>query len=299
MVTGNAMALDPSPPPGAVVMDGSEYQRWVDLLERRTGVVVPPARQSFLETNLRLRLAELGYDDLKRYHDECLVGPAGAREWAVLVDRLTIHESRFFRHLPSLALVTETVLSEFLARPAADAASFHAWSVGCATGEEVYSLAMVIDRCAQEQSRPFHYGVTGSDVSQPALAVGRGGVYPNARAAEIPPEYRQAYLTPVDGSHFAIAARLQSRVGFAVLNLLDVRRAPMTQLDLIFCHNVLIYFPRVRRFEVLNHLVRCLRPGGCLVLGPGDVSTWSHPEMERISAPRTLAYRRTAKDAML
>ncbi len=280
-----------------VVMDESEFRRWVDLLERRTGVVVPPTRKFFLETNLRLRLAELGYQDLKRYHDERLIGPNGAREWAVLVDRLTVHESSFFRHLPSLDPVTEVVLPELLS--ARRESAFHAWSVGCSTGEEVYSLAMVIDRFAAGRKQAFYYGITGSDVSQPALAVGRSGVYGIDRLGEIPTAYRAEYCQPVDEFSFRVIGRLKSRVGFAVLNLLDVRRQPMTQLDLIYCHNVLIYFPRVRRYEVLNHLVRCLRTGGCLILGPNEMSTWSHPEMERIHAPRTLAYRRTAKDPML
>ncbi len=295
------MALEPpaQAPAGGMVMDEAEFRRWVDLLERRTGVVVPPARKFFLETNLRMRLSELGYRDLDRYHDECLVGPAGAREWAVLVDRLTVHESRFFRHPPSLALLTEIVLPEFLSRPRRQAGTFHAWSVGCATGEEVYSLAMVIDRFSRDQDRPFYYGITGSDVSQPALTVGRAGIYAREREREIPTAYRESYCREIEQDRFAIVGRLKSRVGFAVLNLLDVRRQPMTQLDLVYCHNVLIYFPRVRRYEVLNHLVRCLRVGGCLALGPNDMSTWAHPEMERISAPRTLAYRRTAKDSVL
>ncbi|MDJ0653080.1 MAG: protein-glutamate O-methyltransferase CheR [Xanthomonadales bacterium] len=274
-------------------MDEHEFQRWVDLLEKRTGVVVPPSRRLFLETNLRMRLQELGYRNLARYRDECLVGPKGAKEWAVLVDRLTVHETRFFRHPPSLDLVRDQLLPAYLEQGASEA--FHAWSIGCATGEEVYSLAMVIDEFTSRQEQSFYFGITGSDVSPPALAVGRQGIYASSRLKEIPEKYRQEYCERFDDNHFRVADRLKRRVGFAVLNLLDVQRQPMTRLDLIYCQNVLIYFPRVRRHELLNHLVTCLKPGGCLILGAGEVTLWSNPLVQRVSSQRTLAFRRKAQ----
>ena len=86
----------------------------------------------------------------------------------------------------------------------------------------------------------------------------------------------------MDDNHFAIVERLKKRVGFAVMNLLDIKRQRMSHMDLIYCQNVLIYFPRMRRYEVLSYLVRCLRPGGFLVLGPGEMANWRHPEMDRV-----------------
>jgi len=298
MIAGGQTALAGEPSRAGSAMSGSmtdaEFARWVELLEEKTGVVVPPERRQFLETNLRMRMQELGLNSYAAYFARELVGPKGAREWAVLVDRLTVHETRFFRHRPSLELVADDVLPASVAsRP--PGCAFHAWSVACSTGEEAYSLAMVIDRFNRRLETPLHFGITGSDVSQPALAVARRAIYSMPAQQDIPLGYQVEYCDFVDARRFAIHESRKRRVGFAVMNLLDVKRQPMSQLDLIYCQNVLIYFPRVRRYEVLNNLVRCLRPGGVLILGPGEMTGWSHPEMTRIPGQRTLAYRRFAE----
>jgi chemotaxis methyl-accepting protein methylase len=277
-------------------MTDAEFQRWVELLEERTGVVVPPERRQFLETNLRLRIQELEFSSFSTYYARKLVGPQGAQEWSVLIDRLTVHETRFFRHVPSLDLVTDEVLPGFL-KDRSEGAAFHAWSVGCSTGEEAYSLAMVVDRFNRKLEEPVHYGITGSDVSQPALAVARAGIYSSPALKDIPLGYQSEYCDFVDDKRFAISESIRRRVGFAVMNMLDVKHQPMSHIDLVYCQNVLIYFPRVRRYEVLGHLVRCLRPGGVLILGPGEMTGWNHPDMERVSGKRTLVYRRTAEEA--
>lgn len=280
---------------GPRAMNEAEFRRWVKLLEERTGVVVPPERKQFLETNLRLRMRELEIDTFGDYYAERLSGRKGAVEWAVLVDRLTVHQTHFFRHLPSLEMVRDAVLPDFLMRRRRSAA-FHAWSVGCSTGEEAYSLAMVVDRFAEQADRAFHYGITASDVSQAALAVGRAARYRRQKLSEIPPDYRERYCKTVSGDEFEIHDRLVRRVGFALLNMLDIARQPLSHLDLIFCQNVLIYFPRDRRNQVLDQLANCLKPGGYLILGPGEMTGWTHPMLIRVPGQRTLTYRRRPEE---
>src|SRR5688572_11187718 len=124
-------------------MDDREFSRWVDLLERRTGVVVPPDRKTFLVTGVRSRMRETGHAAYADYFQQLLQGPRGAIEWATLVDRLTVHQTHFFRHQPSLDLIAKEWLPEYVKREPHGAV--HAWSIGCSTGEEAYSLAMVLD----------------------------------------------------------------------------------------------------------------------------------------------------------
>ncbi len=271
-------------------MDDADFVRWVRLLEQRTGVLVPPSRRQFLETNLRLRLAELKFTSLEHYYDQCLTGPRGALEWAVLVDRLTVHETRFFRHPPSLALLRETILPSYVARTRGRQ-EFHAWSVGCATGEESYTLAMVIDEYVGRSPRPFRFAVTGSDVSGPSLKVAEAGIYGINRQREIPAAYR-SYCAGYSDEEFIVDKGLRNRTRFAQLNMLDISRQPMGGLELIYCQNVLIYFPRQRREQFLNRLVECLRPGGCLIIGPGEVTQWDNPDVVRIEDRRVMAFRR-------
>src|SRR5437868_13626411 len=92
-------------------MDDGEFARWVDLLERRTGVVVPPGRKTFLVTGVRSRMRETGHQSFQQYFEDLLAGARGAIEWATLVDRLTVHQTHFFRHAPSFDLVAKEWLS--------------------------------------------------------------------------------------------------------------------------------------------------------------------------------------------
>jgi chemotaxis methyl-accepting protein methylase len=272
-------------------MDEDLFKRWVKLLEQRTGIVVPTTRRSFLVTNLRGRMREAGYSNFENYYQDLKEGPKANVEWATLVDRLTIHETRFFRHGPSYDFLGRSWLPERTASLSWDG-SLHAWSVGCATGEEAYSLAMVLDQVLSIVPGRSYFGITATDVSQPALAVGRSGRYPISRRSEIPPDLAQRYVREVDSNSFEIDDKIRRRVAFSVFNLLDLGRAPVKELDLIFCQNVLIYFPRERRVEMLAGFARLLKPGAVMILGPGEVTQWTHPGLERVSNRQVLAYRR-------
>lgn len=280
-----------TPPP----MGDAEFGRWVRLLEARTGVTVPPERKPFLVTGLRRRMRETGHTDYGSYYEELLDGARGAMEWAALVDHLTVHETHFFRHPPSIALIRDEWLPRWLESVPPEQ-GLHALSVGCSTGEEAYTLAMVLDAAFAAGSPPRRFGITATDVSQPALALARAASYASVRLEEIPAHYREGSIEPDGEEHFRICERLRRRVGFACVNLLHAARAPLRQLDLIYCQNVLIYFARERRGELLDGLARLLRPNGLLVLGPGEINNWTHPQLQRTGGRQTLAYLRTSKE---
>jgi type IV pilus assembly protein PilK len=284
IATGNWSSLTSLPG-----MDDNEFARWANLLEKRTGVVVPLTRKSFLVTSVRSRMRETGRTNFEEYFLDLQKSPEGLIEWTTLVDRLTVHETHFFRHPPSFDMIARDWLLGLAKTPAQDA--LHAWSVGCASGEEAYTLAMVLDRhmAAATQGKTY-FGVTATDVSLPALAVGRAGLYPRQKMAEIPAEYSGRYCEPLDDDSFRISEALRKRVGFAQFNLLDASRAPLKRLDLIYCQNVLIYFARERRRELLATLANLLKPGGLLVLGPGEVTNFAHAKLRRVDHRSVLAF---------
>ncbi|TCK17146.1 CheR-type MCP methyltransferase [Thiogranum longum] len=270
-------------------IDDRQFARWTRLLEGRAGLFIAPERKSFLASGLRARMRETGCEDLAEYY-QLLSSPAmQAREWPLLVDQLTVHETCFFRHAPSMRLVEKVVLPEH----SASMTTFNAWSVACSTGEEAYSLAMLIDHFYAGNSTARRFGVTGTDISLPALQQARTGAYMDRRLKDIPEDFRERYCTPVIQRRFEVEKELRERVCFAQLNLRDVASAPMADMDLVFCQNLLIYYDRERRLEIVNSLSDCLRPGGVLVLGPGELLNWQHPHMEKVRYQDTLAYRRT------
>ncbi len=237
-------------------------------------------------------MRQIGVQRFSDYYDLLQSGNAHLQEWSLLIDVLTVHETRFFRHESSMQLVSD-VVQKNLQRDQ----PFNIWSVGCATGEEVYSLAMLLDAQCDQSGVQCLFGITGTDISLPALRSARSGVYSNKRLQGISPELREKYCRAVSPREFQIDERLRKRVCFTHLNLRDVQDAPFFDLDLIYCQNLLIYMDREKRVEIANALADRLKPGGVLILGPGELLTWRNPLMEKMRCDDTLAYRRVERSA--
>merc|ERR1712000_306532 len=150
--------------------DDTQFARWQNLLEERTGMCITPQRRSFLQTSLGLRMQEVGCSSYQEYYERVRNGPAGAIEWSTLVDRLTVQETRFFRDPDAFAFVEQYVQKK--ARED-DTGTIEFWSVGCSSGEEVYSLAMVGERWLKPAGK--RYAVTGTDISTIVLRKARAG----------------------------------------------------------------------------------------------------------------------------
>lgn len=269
-------------------MDEGEFRRWAALLEQRTGVVLSPQRKSFLVTSLGARMQALGIAGYADYYAYLTDGRRGAVEWQLLVDRLTVHETRFFRDPATLELIRQYCIEERV--PERTGASVELWSVGCATGEESYTLAMCCDRWLRERGGEYYLAVTGSDISLNSLACGRTGVYQRLKLRQVPNDYLAEYFRPVDLEHYRVIDRLRERICFTRLNIQEP--APLAKMDAIVCQNVLIYFAQPARHAILARLAEHLKPGGLLVLGLGDVVGWRHPQLVQLACPGVLAYRR-------
>ena len=271
-------------------MSPAEFHDWQTLLEERSGMVVSERRRSFLQTNLSARMREVGAPDYASYYRQVTSGPRGAVEWSTLMDRLTVQETRFFRHPASFDLL-ETYLrqrleQESIKRPLA------LWSVGCASGEETYSLAMATTEALAGREFDGSFGVTGTDISLSALAKSRTAVYSARKLEQVEPALRERYFLSLSDDRFQVIPGLAARVCFARLNVLELANSPVSSMDVIFCQNLLIYFRRWRRREILNRLAESLAPGGLLVVGVGEVAGWQHPQLVPVADERVLAFTR-------
>lgn len=276
-------------PRGLPEMDEVQFRKWVELLEARTGMLLPPERKSFLVTSLGLRMREVGCECFDEYFARLTEGSHAVMEWATLVDRLTVHETRFFRHPQAMELVTK----EVMAKQAKDGCvSIQAWSAGCSTGEEAYTLAMIIDQALSRREGNGYYGVTATDISQPSLRTAGAGIYPRSRVKDLPPHLASTYLVADGNDRVSVVPALKRRVCFVRSNILDAGEEPFGLMDIICCQNLLIYFERSRRPAIAAGLAAHLRPGGVLILGSGELVGWQHPQMEKLTSAHTLAYRR-------
>lgn len=292
--------VDPWQPSQLGPMDDAELQRWIDLLEQRTGICLPKERQSFLLTSLDMRIRELELADSVAYYQYLNKGAQGELEWEMLVDRLTVHETRFIRDEHALSLIRQYCLPEFqltMGKSRDKDKAFNIWSVGCATGEEPYSLAMVMDDYLGQTSCSFDYQVLATDISLASLITAQWGVYLNNRGKNLSETFRKRYIQQHDASHFKVNKSIRDKVKFSQFNLLGLDKAEIPLMDVIICQNVLIYFKQERRKAMLDHLVRFLKPGGMLILGAGEIFSWKNSLVKSFEFPSTLAFRRLASES--
>lgn len=265
-----------------------QFDQWSKLLEERAGIYLSDHQRVFLQTQVSMRMRELGHDDYSQYYRRVLDGVSGMVEWSVLIDRLVVKETSFFRHKPSIDVVCQYLQRRINNSTLTE--NFDVWSVGCASGEEPYSLAMVINDCFEYARIEPYYGITATDLSSAALSIARQGIYGARKVENMDPHFKQRYFSPADEGRFQINARLQDRVCFNKANVLNIKEMPHVQFDVIYCQNLLVYFRRWLRQEIMNAFVARLKPGGVLIVGLGEAAEWKHSRMKRLAVDDVQAY---------
>jgi chemotaxis protein methyltransferase CheR len=228
-----------------------------------------------LERGLMRRMRAVGVRDYAAYHRYLEKYGESRQELKKLLGLLTVGETYFFRYLAHFEALIRSVLPELLARHDARR-TLRIWSAGCSTGEEPYSIAMVLlEHFPQLADWNIH--ILGTDINKRALRRAREGVY-GVRALRVTdPLYREKYFQQV-GSSYVLDPRVRNLVRFSYLNL-QTGAFPATEngtaeIDLLFCRNVMIYFGIATTRRIVERFVDCLRPEGYLFLGHAE--TLSH-----------------------
>ena len=269
-------------------LSDAQFVLWSKLLEERAGIYLSAQQRTFLQTQVSLRMRELGYSDFGEYYNRVIDGVAGMVEWSLLIDRLVVNETSFFRHRASVDFVGQRVV-EFLGQTQGDD-NFDLWSVGCSSGEEPYSIAMVMNDAYHMAGLEPRYAITGTDISRAALSLARAGIYSARKVNMVDDQYRHRYFVEVGKNQFQVASVLRDRICFNQGNVLNISEMPSIKVNAIFCQNLLVYFRRWLREQILNAFVARLKPGGILVIGMGEVVDWAHPDMKRVTIDAVQAY---------
>lgn len=245
------------------------FQKFSAYLKDACGLMLPDSKATMLEGRLRKRLAAnhlTSFEDYLAY----IHSPEGdAQEVPILLDIATTHKTHFFRERPHFDLLQTRLLPQIMKQRA----SLEIWSAGCSSGEEVYTLAMLLDafKCTHNLSTTVH--ILGTDISRGILQVAANGVFPAERAADIPQTLRKRYLLksrdPQKGT-IRIVPDLRKQTSFGVFNLISNQRAGTRPWPIIFCRNVLIYFERAMQLDVIGKLRDQLEPGGYLFIGHSE-----------------------------
>ncbi len=238
------------------------------------GIRIVPGKKTMVEGRLRKRLRALGFHSFESYL-AYLFSPEGQsnEEWVHLIDEVTTNKTDFFRESKHFSILTETVLPELIrSNGAGTRTRLDVWSAGCSTGEEPYTLAMVLSEFAQVW-RDLKFAILATDISTKVLEKARQGVYEHEKIEVIPMALRKRYLlrSKDKASNLVrISPDLRAKVSFHRLNLLENPLDLGTQMDIIFCRNVLIYFDRPTQEAVLGQFCRNLVRGGVLFTGHSE-----------------------------
>lgn len=230
---------------------------------RFAGIQIPTAKRWYLEGRVRVRMQRIGVDSVARYVS-LVREDKGREELGQLVEALRVGETRFFRHGAQVTALRRVVIPDIEARRIGSGLrQVRAWSAGCATGEEPYTVAMLLDE-ALPSSRGFRHEVLATDISEDALAVAQAGTFDALAVKTVPEAMRSRYFV-AEGAEWRVSERLRAIVRFERRNLQDA--VYPRGFDLILCRNVLIYFDRAGRERVIERLADSLVPGGYLFLG--------------------------------
>ncbi|MGO2362638.1 MAG: CheR family methyltransferase, partial [Psychrobacter sp.] len=288
--------------------DSLDVQQWQRYIEQEIGFVLPNVQRKWLINAIDNTALSYGLTAKKLWNQL----PKNNEMRQQLLDNVLIHESRFFRYMPSIEFVKKCALDNQRLRIASGGNSgvvntsdelFRIWSVGCASGEEVWSLAMSL---AAQQLK--NHVILGTDVSQQAIINAELGYYNNRQKLLIPPSYQQFVQPLYENSvirkpnvcdsattneattshqaHWQIAPSLQQNVSFALHNIME-KTPPTSHLQqIIICQNMLIYFRKFDQRDILARLSEQCVLGGYIILAPGEALFWRPSNMRRIAHPQ-------------
>jgi chemotaxis protein methyltransferase CheR len=266
-----------------------EFRLLRDLVNGYAGIYFGDEALPILERRLKERLSALGLSRFSEYYQFLKFSSGATSELDEAVDLLTTNETYFFREDYQLRAFKNEVLP-ILASDAASRRRLSIWSAGCSTGEEVYTIAILIAESGLFNG--WDVRVYGSDISRRCVAAARRGIYGASAFRAVGPEVKRAYfMDRADGSH--VIDRVRQNCHFGHLNLMDTERIRVVgRVDAVFCRNVLIYFDQRSRKKVIDMFYERLIPGGFLFLGHSESLLNVSTAFELVHLSEDLVYRK-------
>lgn len=240
-----------------------------DFIHGYCGIYFDDGSRYLLERRLSRRLEQHRFKSFEEYYRYLRYDRKREEELTVLIDNLTTNETYFFRENPQLRAFAEEILPE-LRETLAERKVLRIWSAGCSTGEEPYTIAMLLIESGNWW-RDWQVEILGSDINQRVLHTARKGVYNKTSHRVTSPAMLSKYFVEEEKGDYRIIDKVKELVSFSSLNLLDPAKANLiSHMDVIFCRNVIIYFDKESKKKVIESFSGKLREGGYLLLGHSE-----------------------------
>ena len=260
-----------SPMARATKVSDDEFIQLRDFVYEQSGIYIAETRKYLVENRLANRLKELNLKNFGEYYYYLRFDPGRRNELTKLFEVITTNETSFYRNPPQLQVFQEKVLTAELEKlRAARTKRLRIWSAGCSTGEEPYTLAMILHEVLKAEIGSWDIKITANDLSEGVLAAARKGIYSEYALRTTPKELISKYFKK-EGETYHVDSKLKTLISFGPINLSDkamLKRVERSQI--IFCRNVIIYFDDDMKRRVIESFYDNLVPGGCLLIGHSE-----------------------------
>lgn len=252
-----------------MILSDELYDKFVKMVYKKTGIFYEYNKKYYVQKRIEKRAELLGMDSVHDYY-RMLKFSKDTAEFDRLINDLTINETYFFRDYPQLRNFAENVLPMVVReKQKNNDRTIKIWSAACSTGEEPYTLSIILQEMIDEPEN-WNLQIVASDINTDVLRSAKIGLYEYRSVRDVPPEYLAKYFTKKHES-YQVNPDVKKLVKFMKINLMDsVAVSDITGCDFIFCRNVLIYFDDESRKAVLSDFYRGLNPGGIIFLGHSE-----------------------------
>ncbi len=250
-------------------LNAEDFEQLRNFIKEKCGIYFDENSKYIIEKRLGARLSELKISSFKEYLFYLKFDRKREEELLFIYDVLTTNETYFFREDYQLRAFTDEILTE-IATKKADNKNIRIWSAGCSTGEEPYTIAMLV-HLKKDILENFKINIFASDISQRCIKIARDGIYGSNSFRNTKEEYKKIFFNQLSDGKYKIKDEIKSLVSFGHLNIMDKRQLSMLPpMDIIFCRNVLIYFDNESRKIVIDNFYNKLVSGGFLLLGHAE-----------------------------
>ena len=272
-------------------MSNEQFKTMAKIIYDRSGIHFPDAKKYIIESRLSHRVIELEMEDFDQYIGYLTIGPYQTEEFQEMFNRITINETSFFRNDLQLDVFEKQILPELL-EARASTKRLRIWSAACSTGEEPFTLAMLLHRTLGVRLSDWRIEILGTDISEKALSVAHNGRY-TSYAVRTTSSLMQDRYFKKDGRDFILDDTIRSMVNFEKHNLKDTLAAKRHGIwDVIFCRNVLIYFDDDMKAGVLSMFDKQLAADGSLFIGHSERIKTLTNEFTQLQIPQGFCYQK-------
>ncbi len=263
-----------------VVLTEVEHNQISKLVYDRFGIVLNDKKKGLVAGRLQKILRQKGFTSFKDYY-QFVVNDTSGQELQLLIDKLSTNHTYFFREEAHFDFLKEKVLPELLAGFAPGVIpEIRIWSGAASTGEEIYTLKMVVEEFSKAVNRPINVKILGTDISGNVLESAIEGVYPAERLEKLPKHLISKYFHKQSNGDYAVVPRLKENIIFKKLNLMNPEYPFKNKFHIIFLHNVIIYFDDFTKASLVKKMHRYLADGGYFFIGLAETIGQNNPHFK-------------------